>query len=562
VKKNLRNYQQSCCQEIAKSWARNERPYASVMTGLGKSLIAAALINRYVNAGERVLCLVPRLELVEQNYKEAFEYIDNKTSLGIVCGQLNKRQNYKQAVIAMSTSFVNLRATSGKFDRVIVDECHRVHWRPDTEKPGTLQKILKSLYRINPEMKTCGLTGTPYRLGQGELHEKSHKALPFFTHKVYDTAVEPGLKRLISDGFLSHIQTLNTPIHADLTGLRMSGEDYNKTDMGVKFDAIVEDAVCDMRNQFIKNNIRTAIIFASSLANAKHILEQWGESETMRIVCGDEAYCTKAQRKAAVEWIKNGQGNRYIINVDILAEGFDFRALQCVVLLRATISPGLLVQMVGRVIRPHDDKEHGFLLDFGSNLERLTNGGIENIIVPKVKMRPGDTPKKLCLNCNFANILSAKRCKECDAEFISVDETGKYTMRTKAEALAMKQEQTKISYAVDNVCFSKYTKDGRDMIKVEFFTKDYNDLDELVCNDYICLEHGGSAGGLGLAKIKNLMKNPRADWRKIQQFENGASVKNVLFLLNEYYDTFFKKITGVVTIRNGRFVNVVEYLTD
>jgi DNA repair protein RadD len=560
MKKKLRTYQQACCQSIAKSWARGERPYASVITGLGKSLIAAALINRYANAGERVLCLVPRLELVEQNFKEAFEYVDNKSALGIVCGQLNKRQNHKQAVIAMSTSFVNLRATSGKFDRLICDEAHRVHWRQATEKPGTIQKIITSLLRINPEMRVCGLTGTPYRLDQGELHEKSHKALPFFTHKVFDTAVSPGIKSLIEEGYLSHIHTLNTPVHADLTGLRVSGEDFNKTEMGVKFDAIIEDAVNDMRNQFERNNIRTAIIFASNLTNARHILHSWGDDGTMRIVCGDETICTKEQRKRAIEWIKSGSGCRYIINVDILAEGFDFRALQCVVLLRATISPGLLVQMVGRVIRPHDDKECGYLIDYGTNIYRLTTGGIENIIVPKVKLRPGDAPKKLCLNCNFANILSAKRCKECDAEFISVDETGKYTMRTKAEAMALKQEQSKISYAVDNVCFSKYTKDGRDMIKVEFFTKDYNGIDELVCSDFICLEHGGSACGLAIAKVKHLMKNARTDWRKIQQFEQGASVKNVLFLLNEYYDQFFKPINGVVTVRNGRFVNVTEYI--
>jgi DNA repair protein RadD len=565
MKKTLRPYQQAACQAIAKSWARGELPYASIMTGLGKSLIAAALMNRYVNAGERVLCLVPRLELVQQNYSEAFDYMDNKAALGIVCGQLNKRQNHKQAVIAMSTSFVSLRATSGKFDRLIIDECHRLHWRYPDQKPGTIQKIITSLLRINPKMHVCGLTGTHYRLDQGMLHEKSHKALPFFTELVYETAADPGIKTLINDGYLSHIRTLNTPVHADLAGLRVSGEDYNKTEMGVKFDAIIEDAVHDMRSQFERNNIRTAIIFASNLSNARKILLAWGYGDEIRIVCGDESICNKVQRKSAVDWIKNGSGNRYIINVDILAEGFDHRALDCVVLLRATISPGLLVQMVGRVIRPHDDKECGYLIDYGTNLERLTDGGIENVIVPKVKARPGDAPKKLCLECGYPNLLSAKKCKECDAEFIAdLNEEGKYTMRTKAQALHEKQdkEQSKITYAVDNVCFSKHTKEDREMIRVEFFTKDYNGIDELICADYIMLDSSGSAGGLAIAKIKRLMKSPRQDWRKIQQFEGGANTKNVLFLLNEYYDTFFRKITGVVTVRSGRFINCVEYIIN
>lgn len=183
MKKTLRPYQQEACQSVPKAWERGEIPYLSIMTGLGKSLILAALTNRYVNKGERVLQLVPRLELVEQNYAEAFNYIDNKGTLGIVCGQLNKKQNHRQAVIAMSSSFVNLRATSGAFDKVFIDECHRLQYKKEGN-PGTIQKIITSLYRLNPAMKVVGMTGTPYRLDQGELHEESYKTTPFFTQNL------------------------------------------------------------------------------------------------------------------------------------------------------------------------------------------------------------------------------------------------------------------------------------------------------------------------------------------------------------------------------------------
>jgi len=274
LKKELRPYQQQACQEIAKAWARGERPYAALITGTGKSLVLAALTNRYINAGERVIQLVPRLELVQQNYQEAWDYVDDKTALGIVCGQLGKKQNIKQAVIAMASSFVNLRATSGKFDRILVDECHRVQIRKEGS-PGTYQKIITSLLRINPDMKICGVTGTPYRLDQGELHEASHKTEQFFTHKVFDTSVDPGLKPLIDQGYLSHIETLNTGIKVDLNGVKMSGDEFDKTQAGVKFDAIIDDAVEDMRNHFDDNNIQTAIIFTSNIANAQHILSSF-----------------------------------------------------------------------------------------------------------------------------------------------------------------------------------------------------------------------------------------------------------------------------------------------
>ena len=575
MKKTLRDYQQECAKALHKGMTGDMRPYASVMTGLGKSLVLAALTNRYINNGERVLQLVPRLELVEQNHQESFNYMDNKSALGIVCGQLNKRQYSKQAVIAMSSSFVNLRAKSGSFDRLLIDECHRLAWKPIDQKPSQIQKIITSLLRINPSMKICGVTGTPYRLDQGELHETSIKALPFFTEKVYDTSIEPGIKSLIDAGYLSHIETLNNGVSVDINGVKLSGDDFNKDAAGVKFDVIIDDAVEDMRNHFDDNNIQTAIIFTSNLANARHILSSWSDPSTMRIVCGDESLCTKAQRKAAIDWIKNGSGCRYILNVDILCEGFDYKALECIVLLRATTSPGLLVQMVGRVIRPHDDKLHGFLIDYGTNLERLTTGGIEDIIVPKAKKRRGDTPKKPCTAiietpvmyedlhyrvgdvCGYPNLLSAKKCRVCVAEFISENDDGKYSMRTKAQALALKQAAITHTVEVGSVLFDEAISKKTEipMIKIAF----YDENKEHIANDYLCLEHTGQAKNLAVAKIMSLLIDKKSFYQ-IGKHPGGVCVKSVLFLLgDEYRDRYFKTIKTVTIVQDGRLNKVLTW---
>jgi superfamily II DNA or RNA helicase len=130
--------------------------------------------------------------------------------------------------------------------------------------------------------------------------------------------------------------------------------------------------------------------------------------------------------------------------------------------------------MVGRVIRPHDDKLHGYLIDYGTNIERLTYGGIENIIVPVVNTKQEKAPTKECIAtnegiyCGEQNNLSAKKCKKCGAEFISENEDGKYSMRTKAEALKAKQEET-FTYDVHNVYFEeRKSKDDTPMIIMMF----------------------------------------------------------------------------------------------
>jgi DNA repair protein RadD len=554
MKKQLRYFQQAACKGLHVAMEQGQKPYASLFTGLGKSLVLAALTNRYQKQNARVLQLVPRLELVDQNYNEAISYCDHPESIGIVCGQMGLKEKHKQVVIAMASSFVNMRASAGQFDYVLVDECHRLRFQEKDK--GIYQKIVEALNYYNPALKVCGVTATPYRLDQGELHQESWKTKPFFTDKVYDTAQDPGLKRLIEEGYLSHIETLNSTVRVDLTGVKKSGDDYNQTDAGVKFDAIIDKAVDDMRCHFKAHNIKTAVIFASSIANAEHILNAWGNHNTMHIVSGNS---TKQERSYALDWLKNGSGCRYIVNVNLLTEGFDFKALECVVLLRATTSPGLLIQMVGRVIRPHDDKQNGYLIDYGTNIERLTHGDIENIIVPVVNPKQEKAPTKECLAtnegvyCGEQNKLSAKRCRKCGAEFISENEDGNYSMRTKAEALKAKQEET-FTYDVHHVAFEHYQKNDTPMIKMVFSGNNFEHLH----NEYLCLEHQGSAKGLAIAKIQSLMKSKK-DWYQIGKFEGGHNVKNLLFLFNEYYDQYFKQVKQITLQKDGRFNKLISW---
>lgn len=573
MKKTPRPYQKEICNAIVKSFNKGERPYGSVLGGLGKSLCFAMLTDYYVKQGKRVLQLVPRMELVVQNYNEARDYMESPQALGICCGQLQKRQVTRQAVIAMASSFVSRRATSGAFDVLLIDECHRMRFAAGDEKQGNYEKIARSLLRLNPNMLCAGLSGSAYRLDQGELHETSHKTLPFFTEKVYDTAIHPGIPKLIEEGYLSPIETLNTPIHVDLTGVRTSGEDFNKEDTGIKFDAIIDSAVPDMRQHFIDNDIDTALIFASNLSNARHILNLWGDNGTMRIVCGDESICTKKQRHDAVEWLKHGSGKRYIINVDILAEGFDHRALQCVVLLRATKSPGLMAQIIYRIIRPHDDKRCGFLLDYGTNVERL--GSIDSIIVPKPKKARGDAPKKVCTAtvestitfeglvyragdvCNYPNILSARKCRVCSAEFVSDSETGLYTMRTRGEILKAKIDADTHTYNVSRVTFEKaYSKkDQTPMIKINFI----DESGYIFHNYYMCLNHSGFARHKCVSHLMQMMRCPEEDYPKLTLEEGGVCVDNILLLFTNCYGDFFKPFKTITLAPNGKYKEIKKW---
>lgn len=531
-KKELRYFQADAIKAIALALKdKDSRPYINAVTGFGKSVVMADLTDRMLKKGKRVLQLVPNHTLCVQNYEQAISYIGNRSAIGVCSAKLSKYQTGKQAVIATQTSFLRRRTTSGAFDYLLIDECDMVGVNDD----NTYQKIIRSLMRLNPDMRIIGMTGSPYRADQGMIHEGVNEGIATFTECCY----ESDIPKLMEEGYLSTVKILNNHFKVDLEGIRIKGKDFDQAACGVKFDAIIEDAVRDFKALFDENGIKTALIFASTLANGQRIVDEYGNNNECKLAHGD---LSTHDRNILVRWLKEGTGKRYLVNVGLYTRGFDFPALEALVLLRATSSLRLYVQIIGRLIRAHEEKDHGFLIDYGSNVERF--GAIDNITPPKPPKK-GDAPKKLCLvdGCGYPNLLSDKFCKECGAQFISDEnKEGLYSMRTKAEILAAKQIDT---YEVNSVVYEKaYSKsNGKSMIKMLFYGEDL----ELIHTHYICVEHNGFSGEQAKRFLMSLFNDVKDFFLLGKMHTTNAD--NMLLLLNEH-PAFFKGVKEV-TLKKG-----------
>lgn len=556
MKKIPREHQQEAYTELIKDIAQGGRPYAHMSTGSGKALVCAMLAEKCRKQGGRALILVPSSELVTQNAKEFHDFTDDNRSYGICSAKLGKNQVTRQIVFATYTSFLKRRATSGKFNILIIDEAHYVSPNPDT----SYQKIIKSLLRLNPDMKICGLTATPYREKQGYIHLDCVEGKATFTGCCYETNIPD----LIKKGYLSHVESISGDIEADLNGVKLkSNGDYNDEEMGLRFENILVDAVKDMRVKFDHYNINTAIVYASNLSNARNIVEQWNDPETIRLAYGD---MPNSERNALTKWLKDGHGRRIVVNVGIFVTGFDYTQLDCVVLFLATKSLVKYVQICGRVIRAHDDKELGYVLCFGGNIDR--HGPIDATIPPKNKKRTGDAPRKMCTaiveqdtefegltykkghECRYSNILSAKFCKVCKAEFITDTESGKYVMRTKGEILKAKIDAATYTYTVDRVTFEKaYSKkDQTPMIKINF-------IDEqglIMHGHYMCLSHTGYARHKSVSHLVQMLKR-HEDYPLLAMADGGVNTDNVLMLFDNAYDKYFKEFDTITLAPDGKY---------
>jgi len=542
-RKELRYFQKDACRALVASMEQGNKACASIMTALGKALIASALAEWGRKKKLRVIIFVPNAKLVEQNYQECVEFLRNPSEVGIVCSKMQKKQNTKQVVIAMYQSFASIRAISGAFDLCIIDECHMVSNEPDS----AYRKILRSLYRLNPGMKTCGFTATPYRMGQGLLTEQCLKGEPFFNHICYDTSVEPGIKRLVDEGYLAQIEIVNTVSHVNLDGVKMSGHDYNTRATGVRFDAIIDDAVPEVERGFKEHGIKTALIFASTIENGNHIIDRWTNKNEIKIIHGK---LPNSEINNAIKWLEQGHGNRYLVNVEMLTTGFNMPSLQAIVLLRATTSPGLLIQIIGRLIRPYGQLI-GLIWDFGTNIQRL--GGIDDIQVPKTRTKKEEPLKKYCKIelCSAPNPISAKYCKECGALFISEDDSGNYSMKTKAQLLVEKREESRKTHEISTVVpILTYDRFQKRYIKLTFHSG-Y----EAVYTHHLMPEHYGEQGSEARIFLLNWLK-------ELSYYNQLASInfdcESIYKLLTEH-DYLFKKISWIVTVQNGKYRNIENW---
>lgn len=147
-----RDYQKACIDTLCKEMSQGRRKLLVEMaTGTGKTRTAAALIKRLfeANAITRVLFLVDRIPLAKQTEDAFAEHLPDYPSYVLRTGR--RFQDEKLITITTLQSMVNIYSdySSGYFDLVISDECHRSIY-------GKWSGVLKHFDGVQ-----IGLTATP-----------------------------------------------------------------------------------------------------------------------------------------------------------------------------------------------------------------------------------------------------------------------------------------------------------------------------------------------------------------------------------------------------------------
>ena len=342
----LRPYQSDAADCVFGEWAKTQSTLAVLPTGMGKTVLFAAIIDR---ARKNTLwpgqwmVVVHREELAHQA-AEKLEAIGLNVQLemGKLRAELSVLRRPEVVIASIQTLIRRgLRFRPHEFAGLILDEAHHYvskSWR------GYVEHL-----KQNPDLKILGVTATPNRADEAALKT------------VFETvAYHYELRKAIQEGWLVDINVQQVFVEGmDFTGVKSTGGDLNGRQLAEVMSAekvLHQIASATMR----ETQGKKTILFAPPGFKTAEGGENFRVSERLcevlnRYRPGSAALVSDKTdpdlRKQIIQSFKDGR-LQYFVNVGIATEGFDVPDIDAVVMARPTESTALFTQMIGRGTRP------------------------------------------------------------------------------------------------------------------------------------------------------------------------------------------------------------------
>lgn len=299
-------------------------------TGTGKTIVLALLLLRYKLAREgrrgRGLVVAHRTELIQQNAGKC-----RAAGLTTSIEQGESRASRSSDVVVASVQTLQrarlLRFAPDEFDYIVIDEAHH-----------SAAKGYQNILDHFPGALVLGLTASPMRLDGKPLGDTFQTVA--YTYE---------LRAAIRDQWLVPIRAHRVRItDVDMSEVKAQHGDLAKEQLGeVLRDVKALQGVVGPTMSLAGR--RRSLVFAVDVAHAHALADLFNKHKPGSAMALDGTM-PDAKRKAVLQLFREG-AFQYLVNCEVLTEGFDDPGIECVVLARPTMSVALLIQMIGRGTR-------------------------------------------------------------------------------------------------------------------------------------------------------------------------------------------------------------------
>ena len=386
----LRSHQIEVIDALKEGFKTHQRQILCAVTGFGKTECAMAIMQEAAAQGQKVAMVLDRIVLVEQTSIRLSKY-------GIPHGVMQSGHwRYRPLEPIQICSVQTLaRRQFPDIDLLIIDEAH-VAYRSTVE-----------FMKNNPHIKVVGLTATPFTKGLAEIYTNVIGAQP--------------MKNLVEDGWVVPMKVFIAK-EIDMTGAKKVAGEWSQaeaTERGMKIVGnIVEEWT--KKTYEIFGEPRKTIVFCAGVEHGRELVEQFAAAG-YNFVSISYKEDDEFKRQTIEDFAQPDTTIHGLVATDILTRGFDVSDVYIGVSARPfSKSFSSHVQQIGRILRPHQDKEYGVWLDHSGNFLRFRNDwddlyhdGVTELKAggETTKREPTEREKK------------AAKCPQCLALWTSKDNT-------------------------------------------------------------------------------------------------------------------------------------------
>ena len=526
----LRAYQQEAVESVYRHLREHDdNPVVVCPTGAGKSLILAQIASDAVSRWQgRVLILAHVRELLEQN-AEKLQALAPELSVGIYSAGLKSRDTEHPVIVAGIQSVYKRACELDRFDLIIVDEVHLIP--PDGD--GMYRQFLAEARKSNPHLRVIGLTATPFRMTTGSICGAENI--------LNSICYEIGVRELIVQGYLSPLISKASREKFDTSDLHIRGGEFVADEVEELMDQEERVRLASQEILDYTRDRKACLIFASGVQHGKHVAQSLRSlGAKVETVFGDTL---SFERDQILKNFRTGQ-LPYLVNVGVLTTGFDAPNIDCVALLRPTMSPGLYSQMVGRGLRLAPGKQNCLVLDFGGNV--LRHGPIDALRIDEIKksQEGGEAPAKECPACHALVATGYSTCPQCGFVF-PTPERRMHNAKAGTESILSGQVSVK-EHLVQETRYAVHVKRDGPREAPRSMRVDYRIGWQRDQSEWICFEHTGFAR----AKAESWWRErsdapvPETAEEAVRLAEQGALAKTRAITVRSVSGEKYDRVTG------------------
>ncbi|KAK4908932.1 putative ATP-dependent helicase IRC3 [Elasticomyces elasticus] len=355
---HLRPYQEDAIQAVLDHLERGEKRLGiSLTTGGGKTVVFSHMIDRIeplkVNA-TRTLILAHKQELVDQAVEHCRRLYPNRVIEVEMAGQ---HATGSADITVASVPTLNSKNRLLKFDPatfklLIIDEVHHVVAR-------SYMNVLRHFGLADRETKpVTALVGVSATLSRsdGLMLGKALDHIVF--HMDY--------LDMIKGEYLTNVIFTTVQSGTNLKEVRVSAGDFQTSSLSKAINTPEVNSLTVRAWLEKAKERKSTLVFAVDVAHVTSL------AATFRQFGVDARYVTgstnKQIRKDTVQAFRN-RGFPVLLNCGVFTEGTDIPNIDCILLARPTRSRNLLVQMIGRGLRLHAEKQNCHVIDMVSALD-------------------------------------------------------------------------------------------------------------------------------------------------------------------------------------------------